>query len=128
MEALRKRLPRQGMTTAEVCEEFIKPATARYRCRYADLASVREEDAVGDAVAFMSHCWGGVFADLVAAAKHVLPPDAFVWVDIFAVNQHTVTDDLDFVPVVQGCGALDPWELSRYGEGLLEALRAHAGS
>ena len=39
--ALLTQLPRAGMTTAEVCEELVKPATRRHSCRYADLASVR---------------------------------------------------------------------------------------
>ena len=71
---------RPGIKTHEVVEEVIKPATQALLCRYADLKAVREEQAIGPATAFVSHCWGGMFADVVAAAAHVLGPDDFCWI------------------------------------------------
>ena len=80
-------------------------------CRYVE----QLDDAdVGPSDAFASHCWGASFLDLVAALRHVLEPDQYVWIDIFAVLQHEHTEehkaikqgDLDFAPVVQGCRML----------------------
>ena len=68
------------MKTVEVVEEFIKPATRSFHCRYADLVSVRAEGVVAPAKAFLSHCWGGLFVDLVAAAAHALRPDDYCWI------------------------------------------------
>ena len=107
-------LPARDMSTKDVCERVIKPATETYRCRYADLFSVREHDAVGNAMVFVSHCWSGRFIDLIAACRYAgLPPDVCVWIDIFAVNQHSHTaagdvnmqqrEDLDFAPVIRAC-------------------------
>jgi len=98
-------LPRKDMKTSEVVDEVIKPATLDAKCRYADLSGVRNQGAIGDADAFLSHCWNGLFVDLVAGAAHVLPHDAFVWVDIFAVNQHEKKEDIDFVKAMSSCGS-----------------------
>lgn len=71
---------RPGIKTFEVVQEIIKPATKAQLCRYADLQSVREQNAIGSAKAFASHCWGGLFADVVAAVAKVLGPDDFFWI------------------------------------------------
>ena len=103
-------------TTLMVVLRFIKPRTALpYACRYLDmLRATGEADAVGDPVAFVSHCWGGSFWDLVAALAYAFTDEDYVWLDIFSVLQHSDTpelaeeqrQDLNFVPVVQACGRL----------------------
>ena len=98
-----------GWTTLEVVEKVIKPRTSGFRCRYADLQSVRDLNAVGRATAFASHTWGNLFRDLVGTLSYVLDDETFVWLDIIAVNQWRGAEqqsDLDFAPVVQACGAL----------------------
>jgi len=99
-----------GMKTYEVVDQIIKPQTNKWECRWADLKSVREESgAVGKATVFASHCWGAEFATLVSALSLVLRDSDYVFVDIFAVNQHPGEEqngDIDFVPVVQSCGVL----------------------
>lgn len=97
---------RPGMSTLEVVQQIIKPSTEGRKCRYVALL---EPSVVGRARAFSSHTWKAPIHDLIAAIAHVLPDDAFVWVDIFAVLQWPVPEqvfDLDFRSVVQACGAL----------------------
>ena len=53
--------------TWEVVQYVVKPATeGEGRCRFMELAAVRAH--AGAATVFMSHCWGGRWGDLVAAA------------------------------------------------------------
>lgn len=119
-------LGRDDVQTHDVVKEIIVPETAARRCRYTELlvssgkkgeeegtedamaATAVEEVVVGRSVAFVSHCWNGCFFDLVAAVTHVFADTDFVWIDVFAIPQHqnASAEDLDFVPVVQGCGAL----------------------
>ena len=105
-----QRLGRSA-TTADVCFQIVIPHSRERSCRYVE----QLDDAdVGPSDAFASHCWGASFLDLVAALRHVLEPDQYVWIDIFAVLQHEHTEelkaikqgDLDFAPVVQGCPML----------------------
>mmetsp|Transcript_16162 Transcript_16162/g.34704 ORF Transcript_16162/g.34704 Transcript_16162/m.34704 type:complete len:509 (-) Transcript_16162:277-1803(-) len=97
---------RRGMTTHEAVTEIIKPATELKRCRYVATLGGK---VVGRARAFSSHTWKAPIHDLISAIAHVLPDDAYVWIDIFAVLQWPVEEqleDLDFKTVVQACGAL----------------------
>eukprot|EP00967_Tisochrysis_lutea_P139962 scaffold254956_cov28-Tisochrysis_lutea.AAC.1 len=106
---LRNTFARQcqpGMSTLEVVQQIIKPATEARKCRYVALL---DQHVVGRARAFSSHTWKAPIHDLIAAITHVMPDDAFVWIDIFAVLQWPVPEqavDLDFRSVVQACGAL----------------------
>ena len=53
--------------TWEVVQYLVKPMTeGEGRCRFAELAGVR--GYAGAATVLMSHCWGGRWGDLVAAA------------------------------------------------------------
>ena len=53
--------------TWEVVQYLVKPATeGSERCRFAELEAIRL--FTGSATVFMSHCWGGRWGDLVAAA------------------------------------------------------------
>ena len=96
---------RNGMTTREVVDEIIRPATRGQRCRYVALMGTGD---VGVAQTFVSHTWNASFRDLVGSILHVLPEDAFVWCDIFAIAQHEPADpaDLAFAPVVTACSSL----------------------
>ena len=93
VEGNRARLA--GLKTVEVSDTLLKPETEARRCSYVQLLDrERTEDgrpAVGTATCFVSHAWGGLFLDLCEsvipwAAEH--DPDGFVWLDVFAVNQH----------------------------------------
>lgn len=52
--------------TWEVVQFLVKPATEFSRCRFADLPVVRPY--TGPSTVFMSHCWSGLWGDLVVAA------------------------------------------------------------
>jgi hypothetical protein len=92
--------------TWEVCQSLVKPATEDYdRCRFADLPFV--EPYTGPATVFLSHCWGGKWGDLVAAACGGASTDRIVWIDIFAVRQWPGNSaDLNFRGVISGSTAL----------------------
>ena len=95
-----------GLTTKEVVERFVKPLSAGRSC----LADRLPSAAVGAPTAFVSHAWGtchaseapeaGSFALLVASVSdffaNAVAIETFIWLDIFAVDQHTAQgSDLD---------------------------------
>lgn len=92
---------RCGGSTREVTYAIVKPASLKRRCRYVEL--LKAED-VGPATYFVSHRWGACFMEMVKSVLHyhhthgstrVSPREtAFVWLDVFAVNQHDKEDDL----------------------------------
>lgn len=94
------------MTTQEVCNKFIWPATAASRCRYVELK--RLERAIGPAKTFVSHCRLGKWGDLVAAlCDGNANRDRFVWIDIFACRQWPCNyPDLDFDATIEHCSSL----------------------
>ena len=62
----------------KVVQYLVKPATeSEGRCRFVELAGVREY--AGAATVFMSHCWGGRWGDLVAAACAGADTNRVVW-------------------------------------------------
>ena len=71
---------RRRVTTGELVAHLIKPATARWRCRFVELPAMRMH--IGKPRAFVSHVWSAPFADLVAAIAHAIPEDEYVWIDI----------------------------------------------
>ena len=83
-----------------VVANIIKPATAHSRVRYVHLPGVSSAAKLGRADIFISHAWGGIWGDLVAAALDSLGTDAVadaysgserrivrVFIDVFAVRQ-----------------------------------------
>jgi hypothetical protein len=91
--------------TWKVMRDIIQPATSVCRCRYADLAPM--QGYTGPASVFMSHCWGGVWGDLVLAAVSGARADRYVWIDLFAVRQWPGNKaDLDFRSLIPKCRAL----------------------
>jgi hypothetical protein len=98
---LRRLAARVGprMTTEDVVRRVIVPATARWRCR---LAALLPPEATARATVFVSHTWGGSFADVAAAASHALDDTDGVWLDVVAVPQHPPVDpiELDFAGVI----------------------------
>ena len=65
------------MTTKQVVDRCIIPATEATRCRYADVPGVER----GVATTFVSHTWGGVFGDLVAGIAYVMELTDYVWLE-----------------------------------------------
>jgi len=91
--------------TWEVVQYLVKPVTeCEQRCRFVDLQGVRP--FAGAATVFISHCWGGRWGDLVAAACASSDTRRVVWIDVFAVRQWPGNGaDLDFRGVLTGCTA-----------------------
>ncbi|CAN0173806.1 unnamed protein product [Scytosiphon promiscuus] len=90
-----------GRSTRDVTLAIIKPSTRERLCRYVDLMDKKD---VGPATYFVSHRWGACFVEMVQSvldyhqthgSTRVSPREtAFVWLDVFAVNQHDKADDL----------------------------------
>jgi len=85
------------LTTTQVCERFVKPATARLEASYCDMLAQRQKEeppgVVGKATAFISHAWKCVFLDVVDALlahfnNNDDGDDVVVWFDVFSNNQH----------------------------------------
>eukprot|EP00959_Pyramimonas_sp_CCMP1952_P075049 1568246-Pyramimonas_sp.AAC.1 len=93
----------KDMRTYEVVQQVIIPDTCETRCRYVEMPHVKS----GPATVFVSHCWGGLFRDLVAALAYAVQDlDTIVWIDIFAVRQWPGNlADLDFSSVVKQTNA-----------------------
>lgn len=87
--------------TWEVVQFLVKPLTENHgRCRGAHLPFLRR--FTQPATVFVSHCWGGRWGDVLAAAAAGARRDRVVWLDIFAVRQWAGNAaDLDFRGVVE---------------------------
>jgi hypothetical protein len=73
---------------------IIKPATAHSRVRYIHLPGVATAANIGPCDIFISHAWGGIWGDLVAAALSCVESEgessqsvSRVYIDVFAVRQ-----------------------------------------
>ena len=87
-----------GFSTSKVCGNVVKPATRSRACAYVELLRGRRNAAgvaaVARATVFLSHAWGNSFEDMIDAAETHLAGEAgtaYVWIDIFTVNQHNQT-------------------------------------
>jgi hypothetical protein len=96
---LQQRFPdsAHSMTTEDVCNTLIKPATLDRRCSYAELLLRDEANPqryLGPATVFVSHAWKYKFLDLVATMEDYEmdeDPGAMFWIDFIPNNQHTAT-------------------------------------
>lgn len=83
------------VTVTSVTYDIIKPATLSRQCRYIDLLDRRQYSTANY---FISHRWSNTLSYLVdTVSRHLsgaMPDEVFVWVDIFAINQHRPTEDL----------------------------------
>eukprot|EP01046_Picozoa_sp_COSAG06_P001616 COSAG06_NODE_54_length_27948_cov_234.398671_17_plen_882_part_00 len=86
----------RGKTTSDVSNEILKSRTLDDRIAYVDLLRSEVMDdgspAVAKANCFVSHAWSTDFLDLAECvinwAKANAEPTPYVWLDVFAVNQH----------------------------------------
>lgn len=83
----------EGLTTTQVCEQMVKPATSSIQSSYCNLLRLQESRAVGIASVFISHAWAYLFLDVCEALLYHFKDDlsVIVWFDLFAVNQHTTS-------------------------------------
>ena len=85
-----------GLTTADVCEQFIKPVTEQHSTSYCAMMEQNDrDDAVGKAEVLISHAWSSLFLDVVAAIQHHFhdAPETVIWFDLFSINQHETMHD-----------------------------------
>ena len=86
----------QSLTTQEVVNTIVVPETSAKCCRYVDLIA---ENEVSSPYYFASHVWGAPFLDLVDTLREFFKDSecasVFIWIDIFAINQHPTTDKTD---------------------------------
>ena len=84
----------EGVTTTDLCEYFVKPATSRSQSSYCDILHAMNHPAVGTPNVFISHAWKFVFLDVVAILRHHFrdEPAVTVWFDVFSCNQHNPID------------------------------------
>ena len=83
-----------GKTTADVCNDHLKPATEKSQSSLCDLLRHMTHDAYGEkAAVFVSHAWRYEFLDVVDALLHHFrdKEDAVIWFDLFSNNQHKAT-------------------------------------
>ena len=87
---IRKNLDNlENRSTEEVVAEIVVPDTRKNKCRYVDLLP---KNSVSLPTYFASHVWSAPFLDLIDSLREYIgdnvKQDVFVWIDIFAVNQH----------------------------------------
>lgn len=80
-------------STAYVCTEMLKPATAPYACSFVHFASslsLNGEPVVGTPTRFISHTWSYPIARTLRSVLHSSQGgyEEFYWMDIFCLNQH----------------------------------------
>ncbi len=94
IEAFGGRETFQGLTTTDVCEKFVKPATANEQSSWIEHLQGENSPAVGVASAFISHAWHYHFVDGVdAMIDHFAgEEDPVIWFDLFCNNQHKAVD------------------------------------
>ena len=94
-----------SVPTREVTRDYVIPMTSKTRCRFVELPTMVQNNIVGPAKIFISHCWSGLFGDVVAAACDGRSDYLTrVWVDIFAVLQWPTTkNEFDFELVIRKC-------------------------
>ncbi len=81
----------QPMTTADVCDRFLKPLTIATQSSYCEYLQSNGSELVGKANVFISHAWKYYFLDVVRSLEHHFKDEAenvFIWFDLFSNNQH----------------------------------------
>ncbi len=95
----------RGLTTADVCQKFIKPQTQSLSLSYTDMIQLEEsqnqsktstsKSSVGQANVFLSHAWKYQFLEVAEAVFDHFEGkeyDTIIWFDIFSNNQHKSTE------------------------------------
>jgi len=82
----------QGLSTTDVCNKILKPATEAEQLSYCEFLKGLSLDSneVGTAEVFISHAWKYMFLDVVSAIQSHFKdtPDIYIWFDLFSNNQH----------------------------------------
>ena len=96
------------LPTWRVVQDIIIPETSASQDTYCSLPVAAT--GVGPARVFVSHAWGAPWGSLVSSLAVSVPPETYVWVDVFAVTQHAgvrqQADLLALKDVVEGADVL----------------------
>jgi len=89
-----------GMTTTQVCQEYLLPLTNKSKDSYCEQLKKQKGGSkkVGLATVFVSHAWKYLFSDVINTLKHYFQgsrKDEIIWFDLFSNNQQLAVD-LDF--------------------------------
>jgi hypothetical protein len=92
----------EGLTTTQVCELFLKPATEAHKCSMCEVLRLSgREDLTGVARLFISHAWqygflqvcDAVWAFLVREhGSEAAAGEEIIWFDLFSNSQHNTGD------------------------------------
>jgi len=88
----------RGLTTTDVCERIIKPATHAWQCSFVELLiSVEHAAVISKADVFISHAWKYEFVNVMDILQYHFRerPNVAIWFDLFTNNQHKAPN-LDF--------------------------------
>ena len=79
--------------------------TSERHCRFVELLCMVQNNVVGPATVFISHCWDAPFGDLIAAVCDKRSDFSIrVWLDIFSVLQLPSTkNEYEFELVIRKC-------------------------
>ncbi|GFH59741.1 hypothetical protein CTEN210_16217 [Chaetoceros tenuissimus] len=87
-----------GLTTTDVCNQFVLPITKESKLSYCDLIlekakfnlDCRLETVVSTSTVFVSHAWQCNFLDVLDVLEHHFEkePDVIIWFDVLCHNQH----------------------------------------
>ncbi|GFH59439.1 hypothetical protein CTEN210_15915 [Chaetoceros tenuissimus] len=86
----------EGLTTTDVCNQFVMPATKDYELSYCDMILEKAKSkrklkrVVKTATVFISHAWKYKFLNVLDALEDHFKdePDKIVWFDLVSNNQH----------------------------------------
>ncbi|KDO25130.1 hypothetical protein SPRG_09278 [Saprolegnia parasitica CBS 223.65] len=88
----------QGLSTADVCVQYVMPYTASMQSSVVDHVALTSPSFASDATWYVSHAWQYLFLDTLAsleaffAAKNIADPS--LWFCLFNNNQHRTHDKL----------------------------------
>jgi len=95
----------KGLTTTEVSNKFVKPATEKCQSSYCDMFIEQQNQksehddndnvaAVDRATVFISHAWQYDFLHVLSALEDHFKdePDIIIWIDLFSNNQHKASN------------------------------------
>ena len=107
----------EGMTTQDVCNKIIKPATDRNKLSFCEILRLTKHQAIAPATVFVCHTWKYNFLDVLdTLTNHYFPGGGnlnqhanthsiVLWFDIFCINQHDphAHNTNNSVLAVKGC-------------------------
>ncbi len=88
----------QGLTTTQVCRNFIIPMTRNDKSSFCEMLHRKKHHAVENATIYVSHVYQYDFLNVVDSLQYHLrdTPDAVIWFDIFSINKHSNVGEMPY--------------------------------